>query len=175
MSLVGMNDRDFIGYRWIKFDEARLKSRGWDLAWDLDNPYKTWERSVTPRLLPAIRLNQHGRPAINKEAVLNPKTIAVYYDPVRSLIHKLIYRGFGDGIYEVRQFRVEHEMSVSHEPSNTYQASTLNGVFRIFSDVTGIRSPLDEGRLKEGGKSAAEPKLTHQSRALIYEGYGTWG
>ena len=175
MSLVGMNDHDFIGYRWIKFDEARLKFRGWDLAWDLESVFKTWEMPVTPRLLPAIRLNQHGRPAINKEALLHPKTIAVYYDPTRELIHKLIYRGFVDGMYEVLQFRTEHEIRIGHEPSNTYRASTLNAAFRIFSDVTGIRSPLDEGRLKEGGKSAAEPKLTHQSRALIYEGYGTWG
>lgn len=75
--------RDFKGIHKITFSRV-LKTHGWDLAYDLDSHMKTIDRPGVPRILPFIRLNNEGHPAvgINEETGRqHPKTLASLFCP----------------------------------------------------------------------------------------------
>lgn len=168
MSLLSTSEDDYKGYRWIKFDEDKLKAKGWDMAYNLESVFKsTYDRPYTPRLAPAIRLTTEGWPATGEDG---KKILATHFDSIRSILTRLWFINIG-GLrrYEVSTYTVC--LNVSDEPSSKVQASSLRSAFDTFQSRTGVASPLCYAMLRAAGKPS---KTDHQAYTKTYEGYGNW-
>lgn len=123
-----MNGPDFfLGWHKITFSEV-LKTHGWDLAYDLDGYMKTIERANVPRLLPHIRLNVEGHPAVathEESGRQIPKTLASVYFPDFAVVKCIYDPNYNDVDFRYRLVRYKDPEgtrpgTLDEEESSTY-------------------------------------------------------